>query len=279
MNYFRLLRPEQWVKNVFVLLPLLFSGNLFSSNALVNALIAVLSFCAISSSTYIINDFVDRKKDLLNPEKMHRPIASGAVNLLSASVLSAILICVSLLLAFLLNLNVIYTIIGYFILSQFYTFWLKNEVFADIIIIAINFVLRAVAGAFAIDVYVSPWLIVGVFFLALFIAVNKRKGELLFLKQPFLCRKTLSNYTADLLSRLSSLATNTLVISYALFVFFGEHQGLFITLPIALYVILRYDLLASSGNKIARHPHLVLTDSHLCIGIILWALLTVMVLY
>src|SRR3989344_7498209 len=280
MKYLKALRPEQWLKNIFVLLPLLFSGNLGNADAILRSLIAVASFCAISSSTYVINDFFDRHRDRLNPEKMHRPIAAGKIGGIGVILLAIILAVISFSLASLLNREVIYLILGYFVISQAYTLWLKHEPFADSIIIAINFVLRAVAGAFAIPVRVSPWLIAGVFFLALFIAVNKRKGESLLLKsKAALQRKTLEFYPPEILSRLSILSTTALVISYALFVFFGEHSGLFITLPVALYVILRYDALASQGSSIARHPHSIVKDARLTAGIMLWLMLTLRVVY
>lgn len=280
MKYLKTLRPEQWVKNVFVLLPLFFSGNLSNPDAIFRSLIAVASFCAISSSTYVINDFFDRHKDRLNPEKMHRPIAEGKIGGVGVIILAVLLAVVSFALASLLNREVVYIIIGYFLISQVYTVWLKAEPIADILIISTNFVLRAVAGAFAIPVRVSPWLIAGVFFLALFIAINKRKGESLFLKgKAALQRTTLQFYTQEILNRLSILATTALVVSYALFVFFGDHPYLYITLPFALYVILRYDALASAGSKIARHPHAIVSDVRLCTGMLLWLLLTLLILY
>ena len=280
MKYIKVLRPEQWVKNVFVLLPLLFSGNLGNADAIFRSLIAVASFCTISSSTYVINDFFDRHRDRLNPEKMHRPIAAGKIGAVGVVVLAVLLALISFTLSSLLNREVTYVLISYFVLSQLYTLWFKHEPFADIIVIAINFVLRAVAGAFAIPVRVSPWLIAGVFFLALFIAINKRRGESLFLKsKAAFQRATLQFYTPEILSRLSILATTALVISYSLFVFFGEHPYLFITLPVALYVILRYDALASQGSSIARHPHSIVKDARLTAGIMLWLMLTLRVLY
>ena len=173
-----------------------------------------------------------------------------------------------------------WSIITYFISSQIYTFWLKNEPFADIILISTNFVLRAISGAFAIGVHPSAWMILGVFFLALYIAVGKRKGESMLLKNKAgTQRSTLLIYSEKILSQLTTISSSALLISYSLFVFFGEHDLLYLTLPFALYSLLRYDFLVSTGSEIARHPHYIITDKRLFATIILWLLITIAVIY
>ena len=280
MKYVRLIRPKQWYKNLLVFLPLIFSGNIGNAVAIGQAVLAFASFCALSSATYVINDYADKKKDRLHPEKCNRPIASGAVGIIEALIMVVVLIAVGFGISLLLPINFLYAALGYFVLSQLYTMWLKHEAFADILTIATNFVIRAVAGAFAITVWVSPWLVLGVFFLALFLLLGKRKTEIMLLKdEAHLQRKTLSSYSPEVVSRLSALATTALVISYTLFAFFGEHQLLFITLPIALYSIFRYESFISTGNKIARQPEYVFTDIRMLIGMILWGVLTIGALY
>ncbi|HLF54767.1 MAG TPA: UbiA prenyltransferase family protein [Candidatus Nanoarchaeia archaeon] len=280
MKYALLLRPFQWYKNLLVFLPLVFSGNLANSSAISTAVLAFLSFCALSSATYVINDYADKNKDKLHPEKWNRPIASGEIGTLGALISALLLLAVGFGVALLLPINFLYAALGYFVLSQLYTVWLKHEAFADILTIAVNFVIRAVAGAFAISVWVSPWLVAGVFFLALFLILGKRRSELMLLKnKAHLQRKALSAYSDDVVSRLSALATTSLVISYTLYVFFGEHKLLYITLPIAMYSIFRYESLISSGNIISRHPEKVLFDKRMFLSILLWGLMVVSVLY
>ncbi|MEM3154720.1 MAG: UbiA prenyltransferase family protein [Candidatus Woesearchaeota archaeon] len=280
MKYIALLRPQQWYKNLLVFLALVFSRNLMNISALEQAAIAFLSFCALSSATYIINDYADRNKDRLNPEKINRPLASGKISVLTALGIALILIITGFGTAFLLPTSFLYAALAYFVLSQLYTAWLKYEAFADILVIATNFVIRAMAGAFAIDVPISPWLILGVFFLALFLLLGKRRSEIMLLKEKaILHRKTLDTYSIEIVARLSSIATAALVLSYTLFVFFGQHHLLYITLPIALYAIFRYDGLISSGSKIARHPEYAFADKKIIFAMLLWGALTVGVLY
>ena len=280
MKYLLLLRPAQWYKNLLIFLPVIFSGNLGNSAAIIQSVIAFVSFCALSSATYVINDFVDRHTDRLHPEKWNRPIASRAVGPIGALLLMLFLATIGFGLALLLPIEFLYTAIGYFVLSQLYTAWLKHEAFADILAISVNFVIRAVAGALAISVWVSPWLISGIFFLALFLMLGKRKSELELLKEKaYSQRKTLPAYSSEVVSRLSILATTALVICYTLYVFFGEHELLYINLPVALYAIFRYESLISSGSKIARHPEHVFTDKHMIISMLIWGALTLAVLY
>ncbi len=280
MKYIQLLRPKQWYKNLLVFLPLIFSGNLTNLTAMGQSMLAFASFCALSSATYVINDYADKNKDRLHPEKWNRPIASGKIGLTGAVLSIFLLLAIGFGISLMLPINFLYAALGYFVLSQLYTAWLKHEAFADILTISINFVIRAVAGAFAIKVWVSPWLILGVFFLALFLMLGKRKSELWLLKESAtIQRKTLEAYSKEVVSRLSTLATTALVISYTLFAFFGEHQLLFITLPIALYSIFRYEALINSGSKIARQPEYVFTDGRMLIAMLIWLALTLTALY
>jgi len=278
MKYVLLLRPAQWYKNLLVFLPLIFSGNLLNITAVGQTLLAFVSFCALSSATYVINDYVDRHRDRLHPEKSNRPIASGAVSSVEAILILFLLTIVGFGIALLLPMHFLYAVLGYFALSQLYTAWLKHEAFADILTIAVNFVIRAVGGAFAISVWVSPWLIVGVFFLALFLLLGKRKSEIMLLQEKaYFQRRTLAAYSPEVVSRLSALATTALVISYTLYVFFGEHQWLYITLPVALYAVFRYESLI--GSKVGRQPEYVFTDLRMVIAMIVWGMLTLALLY
>lgn len=280
MNMLDLLRTRQWYKNLLVFLAVIFSGSLFIQAAWTSAFVAFAAFCALASSSYIINDIADRERDALNPEKASRPIASGSVSVVTASSLAVLIAIFGFWLAALLPKSAFIIAVSYYLLCQFYTFWLKHEPFADVLTIAVNFVLRAVAGAAAINVVASPWLITGIFFLALFLILEKRRGELMLLgKHAARSRESLKGYTLVLLDRLSMTATVCLVMSYTLFVFFGSHPGLYITLPVALYAIFRYEKLASEGSVIARHPEKVFTDARMVASMVVWLVLTLLVLY
>lgn len=279
-DFMRTMRPQQWYKNTLVFLAIIFSGNLFSIPLILQTLTAFASFCALSSSTYIINDLADRKKDRLHPEKRLRPIASGAINTSAAVIFSILLLSLGIYLSMFLPQTFTYAAIAYFGLSQLYTFLLKKEAFLDILTIATNFVIRAVAGAFAISVVVSPWLILGVFFLAIYLVLGKRRADIMLLKTKASShRETLAHYTPQLTSQFGTIATTCLVITYTLYVFFGTQTALYITLPIALYALFRYETLITTGSKTARHPERAFLDPRMCASIIIWATLVIIIIY
>lgn len=271
------MRPVQWYKNLLVFLALVFSGNLFNMLAFEQAIIAFLSLCAISSATYLLNDIADKDRDRRNPEKYTRPIASGALSERVAILVVLVLCVIGFGLATQLPIAFLYTVLALFSLSQIYTVWLKHEPYADILVIATNFVLRAVAGAFAIGVWVSPWLVTGVFFLALMLALGKRRGEISAGQQAH--RPALQYYSETTTRSLSIVIMSALVISYALFVFFGEHSNLFLTLPVMAYAVFRYEYLTELGSVIARHPHKVFGDRKMVFAMLLWCVLAFFVLY
>lgn len=277
-NLFKLIRPFQWYKNLVVFLALVFSGNIFNIPALTNSIIAFVALCAISSASYILNDIVDKHRDRLNPEKKNRPIASGKISENVALLLVMLLCMTGFGLSLLLPIPFLYTILTFFSLSQIYTVWLKHEAYADVLSISINFVLRAVAGALAINVLVSSWLITGVFFLALYLALSKRRGELNYLKNKN-HRPVLEQYTINTATILSIVTIACLIFSYSLYVFFGSNQGLFLTFPLMLYAIFRYESLVSQHHEIARHPHKVFKDKRLLLTIFLWSITVFFSLY
>jgi len=236
--------------------------------------------CFISSSSYIINDLADQKKDQLHPEKRTRPIASGKISKSLAVFISIMLAIVSLSAAFYLSRGFFITLAILFILTQLYTFFLKQEPFIDIITIAINFVLRAVSGAVLINVETSPWLIICVFSLSLFLSTGKRFGDILYLKEKaYETRAVLKYYSKDVAQFLMTLTTVILILSYALYSFLGVHKNLILTLPFAFYVILRYTSLVYSNSIIARHPEMIYNDYKLILGILFWSLATIIIIY
>ncbi len=277
---FQLLRVKQWYKNLLVFLPLIFSGNLFNLNLLLVSFFGFIALCLVSSSQYILNDIIDKKKDQLHPEKRFRPIASKKISVFVALVLSFILFFTGILVAFKLNLLFGLIVVVLFQISLIYSLWLKNEVIADILTISVNFVLRAISGAFLINVSISPWLVLGVFFLAFFLVSGKRFGEVAFLKdKASKIRKTLTSYSKDLTYALMLISTSLLVMCYALYCFFSQHIGLFITLPFALYTIFRYFSLVLKGSKIARNPETAVKDWKLFMSAFVWAALTAIIIY
>lgn len=279
-DIFRLVRVKQWYKNLLIFLPLIFSINLFNLNLFTLTLLGFISLCLISSSNYIFNDIVDRKKDKYHPEKKNRPIAAGKIDIFSASLIAILLAFASLYLAYTLSLIFMYSVIALFLLTQLYSFYLKNEAFADVLLIAVNFVVRSISGAFIINVEISPWLILCPFFLAMFLAIGKREADSRLLgKNGKNHKAVLEIYTLEITQYLMNISVGLLIISYSLYAVSSNYLRLLITLPFCLYVIMRYYYLVRTGSEIGRHPHKVINDTKIMIALFLWLLSVFISLY
>ena len=275
-----LLRVRQWYKNLVVFLALFFSANLSDGGLLLTAILAFIALCLISSAGYIFNDIADRQQDRLHPEKKGRPLVSGIISLPIAILLALLLLIAGGFIAFTLGSAFLYITLTLFLLSLLYTFFLKKIVFADILTIASLFVIRAVSGAVAIHVTISPWLVLCPFFLSLFLSVGKRHAELHLLREKASAtRKVLGEYNHELTDSLMVISTTLLVISYALYSCLSEYNYLLYTLPFALFVMFRFYYLINTGSVIARHAERVIKDWPMVIGIILWVLATAGLIY
>lgn len=277
---FQLFRVQQWYKNLLIFLPLVFAGLLTDPKSIFFTALGFLSLCFMSSANYILNDIIDREKDKAHPEKKYRPIASGNISILHATIYALLLATFSLVLAFFLSEMFFVLLLIFFFLTQLYSLYFKDELFADIIFISTNFVLRAMAGSFILEVRLSPWLIICTFFLSLFIAVGKRKADLSLLKNKAnQHKKSLQDYEEKITQTLMIIATTALLISYSLYSFLSIYPQLIYSLPFALYVILRYFYLCETESMVARHPEQFYQDKRLLLGIILWGALVIILLY
>ena len=273
------LRPFQWYKNFVVFLALVFSGNLFSLDKLFLSFLAFLSFCFVSSLNYVVNDFVDKKRDLLDPVKRLRPFASGRLGVFSFWFLVLFSGVLGFSLALFLPFSFFVVVLVFFVLSQLYNFGLKNVPLVDVFLVSVNFVLRAVSGAFAVSVWVSPWLVFGVFFLALFLVMNKRLGELVVLKDKAVKHKAvLKFYSPPLVSRLRILFLFLLIVFYGLYCFFCPFRFFFITLPVVFFAVFRYYALCAEPF-FAEHPERLFFDLRLLLALFLWLLLVLFSVY
>ena len=233
----RLIRPKQWVKNGFVLAPLIFTGEFLQTSAVKQALVATLLFCLASSATYILNDICDVERDRRHPRKSKtRPIAAGIVSVRSASVLLAILFLV-LMASWWISPRVIAVIAAYLVLNVGYTYWLKHQPVLDIFTIAIGFVLRVLAGAVALDVPVSGWMFVTTLCLALYLAAIKRGQELS--QSGTEGRKVLERYSKSLVDRYAQMAATCALVFYSMFVMASKPE-LIVTVPLVLFGLFRY---------------------------------------
>ncbi len=282
-----LLRPSQWLKNVFLFAPLIFSKHLFEAMYFWKEMIAFSGFCIVSSIVYIINDIADRDADRLHPQKKHRPLASGSLSTFDAIVIILILFVLIVSLIPFLNLHFCFVIALYGLLNIAYSYRLKQVVLVDVFIIAAGFMLRVLAGVFAIEVVISSWLVLCTLFVSVFLAVSKRRGELMLsaVTDSYASRPVLKQYDVAFLDQIMTVAASGMAISYALYTvaertvtIYGTENLIFTTVFV-LFGIFRYIYLMR-GRKIDDNPmHLLLSDMPLVINILLWFLVCVFIIY
>ena len=278
-RYIKVLRPEQWYKNLLVFLAILYSFNLFNLHKFIVTFLGFVALSILSSANYVFNDIIDKENDSKNPLKKSRPIASGKISSNGAYLLFVVLLVIGFSFSFILYSKFFLLMLTFVAVSTIYTLFLKKEIFADILVIAVNFVIRAVSGALIINVYISPWLILCPFLLSLFISLGKRRAEIsTFGKNAALHRATLSYYTKSLTNSLMTITTTTLVISYTFYTLSVDNKLLF-TLPVVLYGIFRYFYFIYAKPSIAASPELVFKDARFMLSLILWFALTLAILY
>lgn len=274
----RELRPQQWYKQGILLLALVFSRHLFDLAAWVDVLTAAVAFTAVAGATYVFNDISDVEADREHPEKCHRPIASGQVSIPVAAGFATVLLIGGLATAVSVNWLVAAVLVVYMAQNALYSLFLKDVVLVDVLVVAIGFVLRAIAGVVAIDVFLSPWLIVCTFLLALVLALGKRRHELEAVDDPSATRESLGAYSGAELDQLLNMVMATLLMSYALYTFFRARPAMMLTLPFAFYGVFRYHLLVHATDVAAR-PEYLLTDRPMMTNLVLWSVVAIGVLY
>jgi 4-hydroxybenzoate polyprenyltransferase len=278
-NIFISLRPKQWTKNLVIFAGLIFSQNLAHPVLLAKACLAFLLFCLLSGAVYLVNDLADREQDRRHPVKQLRPIAREALGVGTARLMAAVLGLLSLAGSFWLNTFFGLAALAYAVLMLAYTFALKRMVIIDVFAIAAGFVLRAVAGAEAVEVPISDWLLICVILLALFLALAKRRQERVKLENDGAGhRPILAEYSQTLLDQMISIVTAATVVCYGLYTLSPEtvakfgNSNLKYTIPFVLYGIFRYLYLIYKKDQ-GQNPELVLlTDRWLLGNIVLYAL-------
>lgn len=267
LGLIRLIRPKQWVKNGFVVAPLIFAGKFLDPSAIQQTLLATVLFSIAASATYIINDLHDIDRDRQHPKKSKtRPLASGQVSKQSAILLLLTLYGV-LVFGWFLQPKVILVILGYLVLNLAYTFVLKHEPVIDIFTIAIGFVLRVYAGAMALDVPVSSWMFITTLCLALYLAAVKRRQELN--RSGAQGRKVLEKYSVALVDRYAEMSATGALIFYSLFVM-SSRPEMVISIPLVLYGLFRYWYIVESLDNGESPTDALMGDWHLLLTVILW---------
>jgi len=274
-DFISILRPQQWYKNLIVFMALIYSGNMFHISYLNDTIIGFVCLCLVSSSGYIINDLLDIRYDRQHLEKSKRPIASGRIGRPAALVCAGVLLVLGMLFAF--NLDPRFAVLAglLFLLTLAYSAFIKNTLFLDILLIAVNFVIRAVSGAYIISVYVSPWLVMCPFFLSLFLSAGKRMAESN-ISAGF--RPVLKLYTREITSTMMIITTTLLIMVYSLYTI-EVNARLMLTLPVVLYGVFLYFYLAHTNEKAARYPHLLLKNPRMVAALFLWLAMTVVIVY
>ncbi|PKO07026.1 MAG: decaprenyl-phosphate phosphoribosyltransferase [Chloroflexi bacterium HGW-Chloroflexi-3] len=279
------MRLHQWIKNTFVLIPLVFDRQLFSIEPLSRTIIGFFMFCFVSSSVYLINDIMDVEADRKHPKKKSRPIASGALPIPIAIISSIILVSISVIGGYFLSRSFLLILLIYFLINLAYSLRLKHVPLLDVLIIASGFVLRVAAGVSIIQVErFSPWLYVVTTVLALFFGLGKRRGELATIQQNNNeQRKVLDGYTIPLLDQLITIISATTIISYSLYTFSApnlpDNHAMMLTIPFAIYGIFRYLYLIQVKNEGGAPDELVLSDRPLQVTFLLFAVSVVIIFY
>ncbi|HOK39804.1 MAG TPA: decaprenyl-phosphate phosphoribosyltransferase [bacterium] len=283
---FQELRYYQWLKNLLVFSALFFSGNIFNIKYIIITIFGFIVFCLLSSCVYIINDIIDIEKDKLHPQKKLRPIASGKLKIIEAIFLLAFLF--SLILVFLTYLKNFYftiTALIYFFMMVAYSLYFKNIIIADVIVIALGFILRAISGAELIKVEISNWLVICTFLLALFLALGKRRSEIINLGEIAInFKKILSDYNIQIIDYFLTIVGSTIIFSYILYAFDERtvsklSYNMRFSIPFVVYGILRYFFLIQQ-NKYTETPEIIIIkDKPTLINLCLWVLSILFILY
>ncbi len=286
-HLFRALRPNQWTKNLVVVAPFIFAlGDQSQSLSAWSFGMAAVScglFCLLSSGIYLFNDILDRESDRLHPVKRFRPIASGAVSVPCAGVLSACLLAASLTCAFVLAPSFGAVAATYVVMQAAYTLWLKHIALVDVFVIAAGFVLRAVAGGVTLKITLSPWLLLCAFLLALFLGLCKRRHEKYLSDNPEESRPSLDQYHVKLLDQLIAIVSAAVIVCYSIYTLWPETTRKFgtsllaLTIPFVIFGIFRYLDLVYRKDAGGRPEKVLLTDLPLQADLLLYTATVVLV--
>jgi 4-hydroxybenzoate polyprenyltransferase len=290
MKFLQIMRPLHWTKNVFVFAALIFGEKLIAPidevlAAVAGTVFGFFCFSLAASAIYIFNDIIDRDVDRLHPEKSQRPIASGAVTVSSAAVMSLLCVVAAIVGSFFLVRNLAIIILIYIGLMILYSLLLKKMMILDCITISIGFCLRAIAGAVVVGVFISPWLIICTFALCLFLAFSKRRSEIALLREDSESfRRTLAGYTPELLAHMLDVTSGLAVVCFLLYAVdkrtldtFGTNNLVYTT-PLVLYCVFRFSALIQKGIY-SGPEQLILRDLPFQIGLVLWVLACIGIIY
>lgn len=286
-NYYQLLRLSQWIKNLFVFVPLLFSLHLFEYHYFIKSFYAFVLFSFSSSLIYVFNDIVDVNSDAAHPVKKFRPLPSGRIKIPTAWLIASFLLIIVIVASFNLPMDFNYYLYGFIALNIIYSLIFKHIVILDIFSIAAGFTIRVLAGAVIIDVPVSSWLILTTMFISLFLGVMKRHSELVQMAnvENHITRKVLSDYSTTFTNQMATVAAAGVIICYALYtvsqrtVQVFETENLIFTTPFVVFGIFRFMYLEYQNQKGENTTLIMLSDFQMIATVILYVLTTVLIVY
>lgn len=286
MRYIFLIRAHQWVKNLFIFLPVFFSGNFLRVDFIMTLFQGFICFCLVSSSIYILNDYCDRESDKNHPTKKNRPIASGKISVPFAITVMVVFALVGLLWAYALKPEFLYLLLLYIAINISYSFGLKNIALVDIFLVSSGFLIRAISGGILVNVFISQWLIILVFLLSLLMSFAKRRDDLVEeLATGISKRKSCKNYSLDFINICLSLISGVILVAYLMYTFsedvkerIGENY-LYITSLFVFIGILRYLQVTLVTQKSGSPTRIFLTDRIIQLTVAGWVLAFFVTLY
>lgn len=286
MLYLKLIRANNWIKNLFILLPLFFSGELFNLTKLSNTILVIIGFSLVTSFVYIINDIFDINFDKNHQEKRFRPIASGRISIKKSVVIGSLLLFIGFSVLLLCSWNAFLISIIYVGLNLLYSAKLKHVSVIDFVIVAVGFVLRILIGGEVGDVELTQWMTIMVFLLCLFIAITKRRHDVyLYEFNEQVNRKVVTKYTVEFMDKLLSINSSTLLVAYLLFITSEDvltrypSKFLMLTFLFVLIGVFRYNQITSVDNKGSSPLKILFEDIFLQITLFLWLVTFFFIIY
>jgi 4-hydroxybenzoate polyprenyltransferase len=279
---FKIIRIKQWYKNIVIFLPLVFSLSLLNLDSIYLTIVGFIALSLASSALYIRNDILDIEFDKQHPIKKFRPLASGQISKKNAYIIFVLLLSSSLIIAAILNWQLVIVLIFLFVNTTVYSQWLKNFAYVDLLSISLNFVIRVLAGMLLLQVGISPWLIFGVFLVAFFLGLMKRKSEIIILKDTAaLHRKSLSKYSIKKLNYSLLIVSVLVIVTYSLYSITNDPTNdnrLIFTIPIVAIIIFRQYYLSEKSVSVKKFNE-VINDKITVLAIIMYIITTILLLY
>lgn len=277
LPYLKLIRPHQWIKNLFVFAPAFFSRDLFIKENFIHLFLGFTSFCLVASAIYIINDYKDIEADKQHPEKKNRPLASGKAKPAIALILMTFLVIIGFSIAASINNYFIFILGLYFVLNLSYSLGLKNVSILDVMIVAFGFLLRAVSGGVIISIPISQWLIIMVFLLAIFLAIAKRRDDvLMYLNSGKTMRKSIKDYNLEFANTALSMLCGVIIVAYLMYTVSPDvvnrmhSDNIYLTTIFVIAGMLRYLQITFVENNSGSPTKILYSDKFIIFNILSW---------